>query len=278
MRRILTVTAICICAISCGRHSTKTESKNLDHLRQELLEVMLDSTSSWKQVTDVVYPFVDSLCVVAADEASLKNRMFAQQWGYMVVEFMAEKYAELKEAGKDAEGDDLSKLLERISDAENVWFYDNDIEFPVVWRDHYYASYQGSEQTVNGYFHIMVTLPCEQFPEPSMQIFYPETAEGDPVLLFSKFLPGSTEDDMDSIEPVYPDEWSKRDEIQEGYPMYATYGKEVVEKMFQYDLLYIMFQSSTSPTGDPGENEIARLQLDPFRKEYQRGTGKTGMP
>ena len=29
-----------------------------------------------------VYPFADSVCLAAADEASLNNRMFGQEWGY----------------------------------------------------------------------------------------------------------------------------------------------------------------------------------------------------
>ena len=39
---------------------------------------MLDSTVSWKRVTDVVKPFVDSICVAATDEESINNRMFVE--------------------------------------------------------------------------------------------------------------------------------------------------------------------------------------------------------
>ena len=116
MRRILTITAICICALSCGQSPEKKASRSIDQLHQEFVDVILDSTASWKQVTDVVYPFVDSLCVAAADENNLKNRMFGQQWGYMTIELMSEKYAELNDAGKNVDYDDVTKILGQIAD------------------------------------------------------------------------------------------------------------------------------------------------------------------
>jgi len=270
MRKILTITAIIICAISCGHPSTKTESKTLDQLRRDLLEVMLDSTSSWKQVTDAVYPFTDSLTVAAADENNLRNRMFGQQWGYMVIEYMADKYAELNAAGKDADFDDVSKILGRIEDVMMLWFYDPSEQLPHIWRDHYYVCHQHSDEPTDGYFHLMVTIPTEVLPEPTLRIFYPDSGEGSPAIVFTKFKgDGSTEEDEESFDPVPLDNWAEKNSVEEGYPMFAIGDASVVEKMLQYDVAYLLFESGISENGAPGEPEFARLELRPFQEKWK---------
>ena len=147
-----------MCAMSCGQTTKKASPKTLDQLHREFVDVMLDSTASWKQVTDVVYPFADSVCAAAADEVSLKNRIFGQEWGYMTIELMSEKYAELNDAGKDADYDDVTKILGQIADGMMLWFYSEDEQLPHLWRDHYYVCHQHSEEPTNGFFHLMVTV------------------------------------------------------------------------------------------------------------------------
>ena len=235
MRRILTITAICTCVLSCGQSPRKTASGTLDQLHQQFVDVMLDSTASWKQVTDLVYPFVDSLCVAVADENNLKNRMFGQQWGYMTIELMSEKYAELNDAGKDADYEDVTKILGRIADGLMLWFYSDDELLPHVWRDHYYVCHQHAEETTNGFFH----------------------------------LNESVEEDEDSRDLVRLENWSPKDSIEDGYPMYAVGDASIVEKMLHNDVAYLMFQSGVSANGDPGETEIARLSLNSFQEKWK---------
>ncbi len=270
MRRILFVVAVCMCAMSCGQTTKKASPKTLDQLHREFVDVMLDSTASWKQVTDVVYPFTDSLCAAAADEASLKNRMFGQEWGYMTIELMSEKYAELKDAGKDADYDDVTKILGQIADGMMLWFYSEDEQLPHLWRDHYYVCHQHSEEPTNGFFHLMVTVPTEERPEPTLRIFYPDSAEGSPFIVFTKYKEdGGVEEDEKSRDLIQLENWSPKDSVEEGYPMYATGDASVVEKMLNNDVAYLMFVSGESANGDPGETEIARLGLGSFQELWK---------
>ena len=64
----------------------------------------------------MVYPFADSVCSAVADEACLNNRMFGQECGYMTNQLINEKYADLKDAGKAADYNDVTKIIDRIAD------------------------------------------------------------------------------------------------------------------------------------------------------------------
>lgn len=270
MRRTLTIITICICALSCGQSPKRTESRTVGQLHKEFIEVMLDSATTWKQVTDVVYPFVDSLCVAAADENSLKKRMFGQEWGYVTIEAMGEKYSELKDAGKDPDYDDVKKILGQIADAMMLWFASPDEQLPHLWRDHYYVCHQHSEEPTDGFFHLMVTIPTDAHPEPTLRIFYPDSAEGSPFIVFTKYKEGGgVEEDEKSRDLIQLENWSPKDSVEEGYPMCATGDASIVEKMLHNDVAYLMFVSGQSESGAPGETEIARLSLDSFQKKWK---------
>ena len=270
MRRILTIVSIYILAVSCGQNTKKKAAQTRDQLHQEFLGVMLDSTASWKQVTDVVYPFVDSLCAAASDEISLENRMYGQEWGYVTIEALSEKYVELKDDGKTPDYDDVSKILEQIAGAMMLWFYTPDEQVPNIWRDHYYVCHQHSEAPTNGFFHLMVTVPTEDQPKPTLRIFYPDSAEGSPMIVFSKYVAGdSAEENEDSRDIVRLEDWSPKDSIENGFPMYAIGDASVVEKMLKNDVAYLLFESGTSPYGAPGETEIARLSLNSFQEKWK---------
>lgn len=266
MRRILTIVSIYILAVSCGQNTKKKVTQTRDQLHQEFLGVMLDSTASWKQVTDVVYPFVDSLCAAASDETSLGNRLYGQELGYVTIEALSEKYVELKDDGKSPDYDDVSKILEQIAGAMMLWFHTPDEQVPNIWRDHYYVCHQHSEEPTNGFFHLMVTIPTEDQPEPTLRIFYPDSAEGSPMIVFSKY---GAEENEDSRDIVRLEDWSPKDSIEDRFPMYAIGDASVVEKMLNNDVAYLIFESGTSPSGAPGETEIARLSLDSFQEKWK---------
>ena len=268
--RILAILSICILAISCDQTTNKKVSISRDQRHRAFVEIVLDSTASWKQVTDVVYPFVDSLCAAMGDETSLNNRLFGQEWGYVTIEAMGEKYTELKDSGKDADYEDVAKILGQIADAMMLWFYSPDEQIPNVWRDHYYVCHQHSEEPTNGFFHLMVTLPTEEAPEPTLQIFYPDSAEGSPMIVFSKYVAdGGVEEDEDSRDIVRLENWSPKESDEDGFPMYACGDASVVDKMLNNDVAYLIFESGTSPNGAPGETEIARLSLNSFQEMWR---------
>lgn len=258
---------------SCHQHRQKSERASQPTFQKTFFEIILDSTATWGQITEAATAFVDSLVIIAADESNGKNRLAAQQWGYMAIELLYETYEEMTAVGKEVNYDDLPPLLERIIDAASIWFYSEDEQLPHIWRDHYYVCHQEAENPINGFFHIMVTLPTKERPEPSLEIFYPDAADDVPVLIFSKYLKdGSAEEDYDNQEIIPLFDWDKKEEVQEGFPMHAKAGASIVQKMLQYDVLYLVFRSSISPDGDPAETEIARLALKPFQDKWSQTT------
>ena len=111
----------------------------------------------------------------------------------------------------------------------------------------------------------MITLPTEEDPSPSLQIFYPEAAEGDPFLVFSQYInPDSAEESPQNREVVQLKDWLPKDGIANGFPMYAEGGADIVEKMLNSDVVYLMFTSEATPDGTPGEIEMARVRLKPM--------------
>ncbi len=152
-----------------------------------------------------------------------------------------------------------------------VWFSSADEQLPHIWRDHYYVCHQHAEEPTDGFFHLMVTIPTEDQPDPTLRIFYPDSAEDSPIIIFTKYYGnGSIEEDYESRDIVPLDNWSPKDSIEEGYPMYAIGDASIVDKMLNNDVAYLMFRSSESANGDPGETEIARLSLDSFQKEWEQ--------
>ena len=77
------------------------------------------------------------------------------------------------------------------------------------------------------------------------------------------------EEDEDSRDLVRLENWSPKDSIEDGYPMYAVGDASIVEKMLHNDVAYLMFQSGVSANGDPGETEIARLSLNSFQEKWK---------
>ena len=270
MVRLFYILLVANCILACGQVHTKPPTKSLDQLHSEFIDIILDSTATWEQVTDVVYPFVDSLCSAAADESSLRNRMYGQEWGYMTINLMSEVYSEMQDAGKDVNYDDVTKILGQIADAMMLWFYSPDEQIPNVWRDHYYVCHQHSEEPTNGFFHLMVTTPTEAQPDPTLRIFYPDSAEGSPMIVFSKYIDGGgVEEDEESRDLVRLENWSPKESGEDAFPMYAIGDASVVEKMLQNDVAYLLFVSGSSPNGAPGETEIARLSLDSFQEKWK---------
>lgn len=270
MRKLFTITLILLCTLSCSQSPKKPASRSLDQLYQEFVDVMLDSTATWDQVTSVVYPFADSVCNSSTDEVSLKNRMFGQEWGYTIIDLMTEKYSELKEAGKDVNYDDVNKIVGDLSKATAVWFYSSDERLPHFWRDHYYVSNKSAEEPVNGIFHIMVTLPTEENPEPTLHIFYPESAVGRPAIIFREHEEDNVvDDDFDMRHLVELDNWYEKDEVEEGMPMQASADETVVKKMLSNPIMYLLFQSGNAPDGTLGEVEVARVNLKPLHKLWK---------
>ena len=270
MKRIPFLIIILNCFFSCSQPQNKSFYGSYQELIDAFESLAYAPNTTWDEVVSFADVFTDTLATRANDIEDLSNRIVAQENGYMLISFITDKYEELKSSGKEVNYDDVTRILDKIVEIESIWFYDDDDQLPHIWRDHYYVSHQDTECEVPGFFHIMVSLPCERLPEPMLRVFYPESAEGDPFIIFSKYLSGETvEEDPEQRNIVIPDSWAKKDAIEDGFPMYAELGSDAVKEMLFSDVLYLMFQSSASPGGDSEQTEIARLSLNSFQAKWE---------
>lgn len=268
MKQLSLFILLSLCAFSCGHvHRRGDNNESLSDLHKSFVEIVLDSTSSWQMVSAAALPFVDSLFSASADESSLQRRLYGQEWSYMTIGLLSDKYTQLVNVGEEVSPDEYALILEHLSEALSLWFYSDDEILPCIWRDHYYTCNQNADNPVDGYFHVMITLPTEEDPAPSLQIFFPEAAESDPYIVFADL------DDQDRIkkQDIIPlKDWQPRDSIAMGYPMYAEAGAEIVNTILKNDVMYLMFTSEPTSDGVPGETEIARVNLLPMHRLWTR--------
>ena len=264
--------ALLILPVSCGRKARQAASGT--RAPASCFEVLLDSTSTFQQVRAAVLPWADSLRRAAADTVSLQTRMTAQQYAYVTIEMLAAKIGRLGKAGEDIPYEEFNDMMNPLLEAVNLWLYTTEDGLTSVWRDMYYASDQSAGSPVESYFHIMVVLPDDVDSEPELHIFFPESARENPGLLFRKYKDLETlEEDEDSQVLIPLEEWYRKGELDAGYPMYASAGADVVEKMLEYDLMYILFSGGSTLDGSVGTNEMARLGLMYFQDKYTEAVG-----
>ena len=264
--------ALLILPVSCGRKARQAASGT--RAPASCFEVLLDSASTFQQVRAAVLPWADSLRRAAADTVSLQTRMTAQQYAYVTIEMLAAKIGRLGKAGEDIPYEEFNDMMNPLLEAVNLWLYTTEDGLTSVWRDMYYASDQSAGNPVESYFHIMVVLPDDVDSEPELHIFFPESAQENPGLLFRKYKDLETlEEDEDSQVLIPLEEWYRKGELDAGYPIYASAGADVVEKMLEYDLMYILFSGGSTLDGSVGTNEMARLGLMYFQDKYTEAVG-----
>lgn len=269
-RRIICIITTLLTVLSCGNAQKKGGNNNLFEMMQVLSVVTADSLSTWQDVMNATTPVIDSIILDATDEVDLKKRMLGQELGYLVMEAITDKYLDLKAHGESASSEELDRIVSNLQGALCCWFYSEDERLPHIWRDHYYVSNKNAEEPSNGFFHIMVSVPTPAQPAPNLYIYYPESAEGRPAIIFREHLDNDLVDDKFDVHDIVTlQDWYKKDEVEKGFPMYATADKDVVEKMLCNSVMYLLFQSRPASEGAPGEVEIARVHLEPFQIMWQ---------
>lgn len=269
-RRIICIITTLLTVLSCGNAQKKGGNNNLFEMMQVLSVVTADSLSTWQDVINATTPVIDSIILDATDEVDLKKRMLGQELGYLVMEAITDKYLDLKAHGESASSEELDRIVSDLQGALCCWFYSEDERLPHIWRDHYYVSNKNAEEPSNGFFHIMVSVPTPAQPAPNLYIYYPESAEGRPAIIFREHLDNDLVDDKFDVHDIVTlQDWYKKDEVEKGFPMYATADKDVVEKMLCNSVMYLLFQSRPASEGAPGEVEIARVHLEPFQIMWQ---------
>lgn len=265
MKKIVTLIIVLCCYYSCGDTHQKINKNNSAKTPAYYFDIITDTTSTRTQILESATEFIDSISLWARDEHNLKNRIAAQQFGYMTIDALLE----ISYENKRVQIDDISPLFNRIIEALDVWLVSNDNQLPHLWKDLYYVSHKASDNPTEGYFHIMVTIPTKERPDPTLEIFYPEGAVDKPVVVFSKFLnENSIEEDYNNQEVIPLENWVMNNKDNDSI-MHATGDHSIVEKMLKYDVMYLQFLSGVSPDGDPSETEIARLSLAPFQKQWE---------
>ena len=269
-RRIICIITTLLTVLSCGNAQKKGGNNNLFEMMQVLSVVTADSLSTWQDVMNATTPVIDSIILDATDEVDLKKRMLGQELGYLVMEAITDKYLDLKAHEESASSEELDRIVSDLQGALCCWFYSEDERLPHIRRDHYYVSNKNAEEPSNGFFHIMVSVPTPAQPAPNLYIYYPESAEGRPAITFREHLDNDLVDDkFDVHDIVTQQDWHKKDEVEKGFPMYATADEDVVEKMLCNSVMYLLFQSRPASEGAPGEVEIARVHLEPFQIMWQ---------
>lgn len=247
--------------VSCNTVGQRQNSVSIADLSQEAQAVLTDKASTWGDVTKAVNPLIEEITKAATDEKDIDRRMEGQEYGYKTIKLAINKYLDLMSEGRDVSSDELDVIIDKLQDAINVWFYDDSSGSPNIWRDHFYVSYQSSDNPIGDYLHIMVSLPTKDKPEPSLHIFYPDSAEGRPAIIFKENRDDQISDDDDLITF---DNWTVKNDYKEGIPMHAYAGGAVVQKMLSNSTMYLLFNNGNYQDRESGETEIARVSLEPF--------------
>lgn len=272
MKRTFFLVITALAALSCSVRPSKQGAVpvGISEIARRFSEAISDASATWVQVRDATMPFADSIAAAALDSNDTKRRVNGQKTGYLVMDDLLDKYLAMAREGRDVSEADLERIVDVLNGSIRHWFYDPDEKRPTLWKDHYYASNNSAEYPVDGYFHLIVDLPTEEHPAPSLYIFFPQSAEKDPYLIFRESTEETAFDENLRKEDVVllPD-WHRKNENNDGFPMFAGAGPEVIDRMLHNAVMYIVFNSEETPEGDPGELEAFRLVLDTFHSSWK---------
>lgn len=249
----------------------EVENASFSGLSSSIQSVFEDTSSSPKELLSALTPFIDSLLTLARDENNQRNRIAAQILSYQAIELLSDRCG--NDNDDEAEVPAMNNMASRLLDAIGQWFYSEEEGVPYIWQDLYYVSKKDSDNPINGYFHIMVLLPTEDRPDAELHVFFPDNAASMPYLAFTKFRDAkSLDEDYENVVSVQFDSWHKKDEIEEGYPLYGVAGQDVVDLMLNQDVMYLWFSNSENPDDD--DIEAARISLSYFQKKYREYESK----
>ena len=259
--------------LQCGANKSTVEdytpegkNDSYSNLFSHLQSAFADSTLCAADFKNAIAPYLDTLVSLSEDQQNLKNRLAAQQVAYYAIDMLYDRFG--SEDADDADLKTLDSMVSPLLEALSKWFYEVDEGIPILWHDLYYLADKESDDPINGYFHIMVLLPAEDHPEAELDVFFPDNAENLPCMIFTKFLgPDTVDEDSNSVVTVSFDNWYRRDEVEEGYPLYGVAGPDVIEKMLSNDVMYLFYSRSQDPASE-SHYETARLSLLCFQQKY----------
>ena len=246
-----------------SEYSDNYENEIYIHYLERLEAILYDESLTQEELKDAIAPIIDSVAILARDDESLTNRLAAQMISYSVFNTLYDKF-ESESLAREG----LSSVASSLLDAIGTWFYEVEEDMPILWHDMYYLSDKESDNPQDGYFHIMVLFARDDSEEAELHVFYPMAAEIMPYIAFTKFQEGTLDDDLESLVTIPFDNWYRKGEVDEGSPLYASAGQDIVEMMLTYDVMYLFFSRSQDPD-DRSQYESARLSLYYFKQAYQ---------
>jgi hypothetical protein len=232
---------------------------------ERVSHVMADTAATPKTVSDAVLPLAERLLELAKGSDKDK-RIGAQGLSQELLVDIVFKFDNLTED----ESEMLNKCLSALSRVAEQWAVVNGADGTVtLTKEIFYVSYQGSAERKEGYFTIQVTPPASSEQEPYVKVTFPSTAAHSPFMVFSRYKsPEALEVDRESWTQVEFDQWWGKEQLGEGIPMMASGRSNILEKMLEYDILYISFISEDLSETCPGGYEAACLSLKSFKEEY----------
>ena len=267
MKRLFYIVALLLSATSCETRGKIIDQKSIDELLLDYIHVVQDSSSTWPMVEKAAVQLADHLYDALCDEDNLDRRVSSQAIAYETMVTAINKYYEFHDTG----GEDKTRLdcfVGLLGDAIFHWFYDNNENYPNLWRDHYYVSDKEAENPIDGYFHLAVLLPTKDNPQPSLHIYYPETAEGNPMIMFRDF-----DEDGKEVkgrrDVIQVEKWAAKGEISDNTSIISISGSDVVEKMLEHEVMYISFMREHASGDEDGGLEIVRMPLAQFQTKWK---------
>ena len=244
MKRLLYIAALLLSATSCETRGKSIDPKSIDELLLDYIHVVEDSSSTWPMVEKAAVQLADYLYDALGDEDNLDRRVSSQAIAYETMVTAINKYYEFHDTG----GEDKTRLdcfVGLLGDAIFQWFYDNNEEYPNLWRDHYYVSDKEAENPIDGYYH-----------------------EGNPMIMFRDFDEDGKEVKV-RRDVIQVEKWAAKGEISDNSSIISVSGPDVVEKMLEHEVMYLSFIREHADDDDDGGLEIARMPLAQFQAKWR---------
>ena len=265
---------IVLMAISCvsGNSRNNNDSKNESSgkestsvILERVSQVMADSTSTPKAVSEAVLPLANRLLEMARSDDKDK-RVGAQSLSQELLMDIVFKF----DSTTQEELGMLNECLSALARVAEQWAVIKGPDGTItLTKEISYVSYQGSEESKEGVFTIQVTPPTSSEQEAYVKVTFPSTAAYSPVMVFSKFKSSEAiEEDRDSWRQVEFDQWWAKGQFGNEIPLMASGRGNILEKMLEYDILYISFISENLSEKCLGGYEAARISLKSFKEEY----------
>ena len=258
----------CVSGNSRNNNDSKKESSGKEStsvMLERVSQVMADSTATPKAVSDAVLPLADRLLEMVKSED--KNKRIGAQG--LSQELLMDIVFKFNDPTKE-ESELLHGCLSALGKVAEQWAVVKvaDGTFTLT-KEIVYVSYQGSDYSKEGVITIQVTPPASSEQEPYVKVTFPSTAVSSPVMVFSRYKASDEmEEDRDSWRQVEFDQWWAKGQFGNEIPLMASGRGNILEKMLEYDILYISFISENLSEQCPGGYEASRISLKSFKEEY----------